>query len=588
MTTDSSNPQSSNPTSFITLQISDPAAFLNEIANRYRSTSRILMEYVDNGLDDAEVMYRENNQAYPYLIQISVLIDRANRAVTVCDNCRGMNAESLERVVANVGESRKRTVSWLNGRFGFGVHAFRACAKRIRFGSQIADGSCLGLEFTREEKQIPRAASSSPHGGTGTQVTLLDFDRDWLGDLSVDSVRAEIEKHFELLLARPNLRITVGEIGGSVETCRSFDYASMDGTDFSRDIVIKGPVKDSAVSVRLKVTKEPCADRRATFFAKGRRIIEVHQDHNFMRVSTRRTSLWAHPNLVGYIEVGTAIDPAITRDVFKRTKTRELLYEALLKLEDEINEVLHIVNQAQQQQDLRKVADLIERELARLAKEDRIRLRATPSAGTGAQCAPLGGSEAEEGFGGPTGNDEGSAAGGGSGDGDNTGPTNTGSGVLPGDGDGNAGGAEDGAGAESGKRKKTGFSIEFVRWPATESGTSIRSNLIDGTIMINSLHPQFEERVRTTRPGRMKMTDRLISYIAGTVSIHYKDAFYEKYRRQPDKRTQLFDDQLEFICRMEVALQTIKSEIQSMLDLSEKDDPQSLIEVVGSEYKEES
>jgi len=577
--------ETSAPISFITLQISDPAAFLNEIADRYRSTSRILMEYVDNGLDDAEVMYRENSEAYPYPIEISVLIDRASRTVTIRDNCRGMNAESLERIVANVGESRKKTVSWLNGRFGFGVHAFRACAKRIRFGSQIADGSSLGLEFTRDDKQIPRPAPISALGGLGTQVTLLDFERDWLEDLSVESVRAEIEKHFELLLARPNLRITVGEIGGAVETCRSFDYASIDGTEFSRDLVIRGPVRESTVSVRLKVTKEPYADRRATFFAKGRRIIEVHQDHNFMRVSTRRTSLWAHPNLVGFIEVGNSVDPAITRDVFKRTKTRELLYEALLKLEDEINEVLHIVNQAQQQQDLRKVADLIERELARLAKEDRIRLRATPSAGTGAPSSPVGGSEAEEGYGGPTGNDGGGGGSGGSGDGNSTGPTNTGAGTLPGEGDGDAGGGMEGSGAESGKRRKTGFSIEFVRWPATEGGTPIRSNLIDGTIMINSLHPQFEERVKTTRPGRMKMTDRLISYIAGTVSIHYKDAFYEKYRRQPDKRTQLFDDQLEFICRMEVALQGIKSEIQTMLDVSEKEDPQSLVE---AESKEES
>jgi len=587
MTTDRSN-ATPNSAHFITLQISDPAAFLNEIANRYRSTSRILMEYVDNALDDAEVMYRENTEKYPYPIDISVLIDRPNRSIAIRDNCRGMNGESLERIVANVGESRKKTVSWLNGRFGFGVHAFRACAKRIRFGSQIADGSALGLEFTRDDKQIPRPATSSPLGSAGTQVTLLEFDRDWLDDISIESVRSEIEKHFEILLARPNLQITVGEVGGAAVTCRSFDYATIDGTDFSRDLVIKGPIRESTVSVRLKVTKEPCAERRATFFAKGRRIIEVHQDQNFMRVSTRRTSLWAHPNLVGFIEVGTAVDPAITRDVFKRTKTRELLYEALLKLEDEINEVLHIVNQAQQQQDLRKVADLIERELARLAKEDRIRLRATPSAGTGAQSAPLGGSEAEEGFGGLTGSNGGNGGGGGSGDGDNTGPTNTGNGILPGEGDGNVGGGTDGVGAESGRRKKTGFSIEFVRWPAREGGTPIRSNLIDGAIMINSRHPQFEERVKNTRTGRMKMTDRLISYIAGTVSIHYKDAFYEKYRRQPDKRTQLFDDQLEFICRMEVALQGIKSEIQSMLDVSEKGDPESLIEVVETEYKEEA
>jgi hypothetical protein len=560
-----------NSSGFINLQISDPAQFLNEIANRYGSTARILMEYVDNALDDAEVMFRENNGSYPRAVEINVLIDRQNRAVTVRDNCSGMNAESLVRIVSSVGESRKKTMSWLNGRFGFGVHAFRACAKRVRFRTQCADGSTLGLEFGRDAHQIPAPGPSDPIGGTGTEVTLLDFDRDWLGELTVQSVRSEIEKHFDLLLSRPGIRVTIAEVGGAVEQARPFDYGTVEGVEFNREVAIRTPGRESSVAVRLKVTKDPCADRRATFFAKGRRIVEVHQDHDFIRVSSRRTSLWAHPNLIGFIEVGGAVEPAITRDVFKRTKSRELLYEELLKLEDEINEQLHVVNQQQQQQDLRKVADLIERELARLAREDRIRLRTAPTAGTGISSPSQGGSEAEEGFGGPP---QGDGAGGsdpGVVDGNDSGPTNTGPGIPPGEGQGNSGGAQVGTGAESGKRKKAGFTIEFVRWPSTEGGSPIRSNLIDGVIMINTLHPQFGERVKTTRTGRMKMTDRLISYVAGVVSIHYKDAFYEKYRRQPDKRTQLFDDQLEFVCRMEVSLQNIKAEIQSMLDSSEEE-----------------
>ena len=115
----------------IDLEISDPVLMLNEVAKRYESTERVLMEYVDNALDDAEALYRENDGAYPYPIQIKVVIDLEARSITIQDNCRGMTREVLERVVRNIGESQKRGQSWLNGRFGFGVHAFRAAAASI-------------------------------------------------------------------------------------------------------------------------------------------------------------------------------------------------------------------------------------------------------------------------------------------------------------------------------------------------------------------------------------------------------------------------------------------------------------------------
>src|SRR5437016_2796656 len=93
---------SSRPTTF-DLQISDPVSILNEVARRYVSTERVLMEYVDNALDDAEKLYRANGEAYPYEIRIEIILDRRNRCVTVRDNGRGMLRETLERIVVKVG-----------------------------------------------------------------------------------------------------------------------------------------------------------------------------------------------------------------------------------------------------------------------------------------------------------------------------------------------------------------------------------------------------------------------------------------------------------------------------------------------------
>ena len=85
------------------LEISDPVLMLNEIARRYETTERVLMEYVDNALDDAEALYVEHNQRYPYPITIDITIDAAVGAVTIQDNCRGMSRDVLERVVKNIG-----------------------------------------------------------------------------------------------------------------------------------------------------------------------------------------------------------------------------------------------------------------------------------------------------------------------------------------------------------------------------------------------------------------------------------------------------------------------------------------------------
>lgn len=40
-------------------------------------------------------------------------------------------------------KTQKRLQSWVNGRFGFGVHAFRAEAERIRFRTKYADDKLI-------------------------------------------------------------------------------------------------------------------------------------------------------------------------------------------------------------------------------------------------------------------------------------------------------------------------------------------------------------------------------------------------------------------------------------------------------------
>jgi hypothetical protein len=542
------------------LEISDPVAILNEIAARYESTERILMEYVDNALDDAEDLYRANAEAYPRKIKIEVIIDARHRSVTVRDNCRGMPQATLERIVRKVGESQKRGITWVNGRFGFGVHAFRAAADAIHFRTKHTSDQHLELHLQRDQSTGIRRPWTDPNPfptdtGTGTEVTIGPVDDQMFESVSVDSVRGEIERHFEGLLGRRDLLITVSEVGESPTGCTPFDYLQLGGEEFQRTIHVELGNQIYPVEVHLKVADVEVPDRMARFFARGRRINEVAEIKSFIRKSRHRTSVWGHPHLLGYIEVGELARPAITRDDFDRNRGRTALYEAILEIEGELKEALERVNEAHRDNTLSKLEDVLRTVLNGLAKQDRLRLREELTRGTQSGAMVPGGGAEEGTEGGPEKEEtKGEGKGGGSGEGGDTGPDPN----MPGGREGTATEGQqvqdDPSQSEGARRRRTGFDIKFSSFPPDSEGHFKRSLLIDGTIFINTGHPDFRDRMAETRTGQPKFTDRIGAYLAATVSIHYKDQFYLRYRKEPDRREQMFDEMVEFMCRLESAL----------------------------------
>ena len=56
-----------------------------------------------------------------------------------------------------------------------------------------------------------------------------------------------------------------------------------------------------------------------------------------------------------------------------------------------------------------------------------------------------------------------------------------------------------------------------------------RSSLIDDTIWIYRKHPDFLDRISKTRAGKKhKITQELIIYLAGEMTIHYKNQYHNK------------------------------------------------------------
>ena len=446
----------------IDLEISDPVLMLNEVAKRYESTERVLMEYVDNALDDAEVMYRENDGAYPYPIQILVTVDFKARSIAIQDNCRGMTREVLERVVRNIGESQKRGQSWLNGRFGFGVHAFRAAAESITFQTKHARSSHHGLSLQRSQhrgiKEAKRIDVPFPtDNGTGCLVTLTDIQPDWLQLVTVDSIKTEIERHFERLIARPNLNITVQEIGQEPIACVPFDYEQYAGTDTSASLSagvsetlhIEYKNETYPITIHLKAATSNTPQRAVSFFARGRRIGAVVDVKSFMRKSVHKTSVWGHPNLMGYIEVGDIVEPIINRDDFVRTRSRTLLYEAILPFEAQLKQQLSGVNEQQREQTFAQFEQVVQQAVTQIS-----------------------------------------------------------------DGDGFE------VGLAEGEEEKRGW-VE------------------NGRFTINIAHPDFQARLRTTRQGNPRPSDRLNAYLAAVLAAHHANADIGQIETQLDLMFQI-------------------------------------------------
>jgi hypothetical protein len=114
-------------------------------------------------------------------------------------------------------------------------------------------------------------------------------------------------------------------------------------------------------------------------------------------------------------------------------------------------------------------------------------------------------------------------------------------------------------------RRRQSFDIQFYDIPPDADGQVKRSYLVDATIYINVAHPDFQDRMTYTRQGQPKVSERLGAYIAAIISIHYKDQFYAKYGSMPERRDLLFEEQVDFIFRLESALREYLPELEKEL-----------------------
>lgn len=333
------------------LRIADVKSIVNHIASTYKELYRAAMEYIDNSIDAA---YDEIEHGVKKPFWVNVIIDHDTKKLIFIDNCKGMTPEKLCGLVENIGSSEKKERPWLNGQFGFGVHAGRAFAKNIKFYSQIMPGKGATIEIDRDvDEHTEISCDTTDYLDNigmehGTVVEISHFNARVFNKKTIYvKLAEEIKKHFDDIIRKGDIKITIIEKVDGKEIpvqMMPFDYDSLEGVLLKRDIPI-GMEGRGILNVELKIIEKPQKDRLVTIQNNGRRVsdlVEMRSIIQFYKSNNKNINLWRNQYLIGYIEVNGTCSPNITRDDFEPEEKREEMYSKIMELEPEIRTIIEV------------------------------------------------------------------------------------------------------------------------------------------------------------------------------------------------------------------------------------------------------
>jgi len=554
------------------------------IATLYNDVKRIFMEYIDNSIDSAEQFYDKEKICYSKPIEITLKIEGDNYnngKVTILDNCFGIT--NFTKVVQSIGNSDKKADFTTNGQFGYGIYSFMASCSKLEITSKTKKENALYIPIEKEQfdkdKQEdvffpnPKTVKEYEYE-TGTKICLSHFNKHSWKQIDAQELENEIERHFELLLTRKNLTIKIirgGNLLLDTEefVCKPFDYGQYEGEiweDYLKELsFVKGRksphqvklIIPKPIHIFIKVTKGKEINKRPVFICKGRRISEVKDIRSFK--SVHKSELWDHPNVTGYIDLLDFLEPTIARNDFTHSEKSRALFNKLIEIEPLILDVVKDVNKTSEERHYQELEDRLNQALSKLARLDAMNYRTDI----------LRGNEINLEKGGEGRSSEKSGEGGGGGGATDTGPGSTPGGDSGGDSASYIENPFDDTEYKGKEKKKSGFNVRIdEREPDIDLTTDkpMRSNLYGSEIRIFKQHPDFQERVEVSRRGETRITQRLITYLAGEITVHYKDKFHTKQKEQPEYNKNMFTDLVGFIYQFEEMLKDLSG--KNLSDLS--------------------
>ncbi len=535
---------------------------IQSIATLYNDTNRVFLEFIDNSIDSAEEYFDVSKNSYSRPIKIVLEVTGKNNkegVVTISDNCKGI--PNIEKIVQNIGNSDKKAQPWTNGQFGYGMCSFIACCDELIVVSKASHNDAFEIAILKDHFLVDSQEDFLFNDATvnndfeyisGTKVSLKLFDKNNWKNINIQEIKDEIEKHFELLLNRNNLEIKL--IYNDIEyTCQPFDYHQYDGGIVEDTLEETDPISGDIHKIHLfiKITKGKDIKKRPVFIIKGRRINEINEVKSFK--SAYKSDIWNHPNITGYIDLGSYLEPDISRNGFaaKHKDRTTIIYNFLISKESDILDSIKEGNKESQDKHYQQLEDILSKALSKLAKMDAMNFRTELISGHDISLME-GGLGVESGAVSPTSQDSNEP---------NNGIDNPdGEGLDPSDeigGDQNLSKESENPfednDPQGSERKKSGFNIKISDLEPNidaSTGAQIKSMLLGNTIEIFRKHPDFEDRVEHSRGGEPKVSQRLITYLAGEITVHYKDKYYMKLG-QPEYNKKMFESLVESIYRFE-------------------------------------
>lgn len=511
----------------VRLHIANQARLINQIAGTYKDVYRSMMEYVDNAADAAATLSKKQGK-------LEVTVDTSAREVTFTDNCHGMSPEKLGDLLGSIGKSTKPHLPWVNGEFGFGVHAFRGFAAFAEFTSRAQGSPTCTITIDREadethEIEIKRAPDDLIPTPTGTRVRIHGFRIGvFKGPQFVSRLRQEIEAHFDDVIQNGILEITIRDSKGRVsEPCKPADVGGMSGTPIKKVVNLTVRGHSRPLSVDVKLVEGPPPRHPISLTRNGRRILpvaELRSYRNHLRAKNKDAQVWNHPALAGRIEIGEIARPNISRDDLQDDEGREALFEALEAVQEELETAISDLQSKTRDRSLNSAARLLSERLAKVMKRfDTVFRRPVPAPGSGSSLGESGKGIAPGGES-PGGGGPGETPGAGSSKSTGDGGTGLGRGGL---GSGSRGASEaTGSGASPGGLAKAEGGPELL---FAHLDPSIRCQLVGYQITVNEDHPAFKARA----PSDGSLDWRLLNHIARIISPVLTQKQYEARREIP-------------------------------------------------------
>jgi len=348
------------------LNIADQNAIINQISNTYKDFFRAAMEYIDNSIDVATIN-KKNGLEQDYKIYIN--IDTHNKTISFLDNCGGMSSNELCDLLSNVGLSTKKAVSWANGQFGFGVHAFRAFAKIAQFISKKKNYPACKIIIDRDKTEHDEVYCKKVPDNTlaeeGTEVIISNFNKHVFKKNEMKrKLSEEISRHFDDILRGGLIDIFILENGSNKIKLLPFDYHNMDGLEFpKKEIKVESRSKTSFLDIDLKILDQPQKNRSPVIKNKGRRIQSIADLQSYKKhLSSIGKNNWIWGNnefIVGSIEINDFCSPNITRDDLSNNEERNVLYKEIVKIQVEVEELFNKKQISKKQEHLDEISHKI-------------------------------------------------------------------------------------------------------------------------------------------------------------------------------------------------------------------------------------